>query len=159
MALTARAPGFRHLRLRDKPAVRRRAGLNWREPGAGFKVRGTGPSSFELAGSGCQSLDTECDLMADRTFTLSLAAVLAGAVSLATLAGGPAMAQTQEKCFGISKAHENDCANKAGTHSCAGLSEDNYSGGDWKLVATGTCLEMGGQLEPFEGFGQPPQEG
>lgn len=94
--------------------------------------------------------------MADRTIPLSLAAALAGAVSLAGLAvPQPAAAQSFEKCFGVAKAGENDCANAAGTHSCAGYSTTDYSGFDWKLVPQGSCLELGGQLEPFEGTGEP----
>lgn len=95
--------------------------------------------------------------MADvKISTLSIAAALAGAVSLATLAAPtPAASQdNMEKCYGVAKAGENDCANAAGTHSCAGHSTVDYSGQDWKLVPAGTCVEMGGQLEPFEGFGK-----
>ena len=85
--------------------------------------------------------------------TLSVAAALAGAVSLATLAGPtPVVAQDRVKCYGGAKAGENDCANAAGTHSCAGQSTQDFSGGDWKLVPAGTCNEPG-SLEPFEGTG------
>jgi uncharacterized membrane protein len=92
--------------------------------------------------------------MADKTLgALAVAAALAGAVSL--MAMTPAMAQDQEKCYGISKAGENGCANAAGTHSCSGQSTADFSGGDWKLVANGTCESMGGKLEPFEGTGSP----
>jgi uncharacterized membrane protein len=92
--------------------------------------------------------------MSDRTLSALTAAALAGAVSFAMMSL-PASGQSQEKCFGISKAGENSCANAAGTHSCAGQSTADYSGGDWKLVAAGTCESMGGKLEPFEGTGQP----
>ena len=87
-----------------------------------------------------------------RLTTLSLAAALLGAVSLAGVAL-PAAAEGVEKCYGVAKA--NDCANAAGTHSCAGLSTTDYDGSEWSLLPAGTCVAEGGQLEPFEGIGQP----
>lgn len=83
---------------------------------------------------------------------MTAAAALAGAVSMAALAvSDSAEAAAKEKCYGIAKAGENDCGNAAGTHSCAAQSVVDYHGGDWKAVAAGSCIEMGGQLEPFEG--------
>jgi uncharacterized membrane protein len=81
---------------------------------------------------------------------LSIAAAMAGALGLA-FAAAPAAAQSKEKCYGVVKAGENDCANAAGTHSCAGQTKANYDGGDWKAVAAGTCESMHGSLKPFEG--------
>lgn len=84
---------------------------------------------------------------------LTLAAAFIGAVSAAAVAPSAANAQMKnEKCYGVSKAGENGCANKAGSHSCAGYSKVDFDGGDWKLVPTGTCAGMGGKLEPFEGI-------
>ena len=48
-----------------------------------------------------------------------IAAAAASLMSLA-LVSAPAVAQEKEKCFGIAKAGQNDCANLAGTHTCAG---------------------------------------
>ena len=42
-------------------------------------------------------------------------------------------------------------ANAAGTHSCTGQSTVNFDGGEWKYVPKGTCEDMHGKLEPFEG--------
>lgn len=95
--------------------------------------------------------------MANSKFnTLTVAAALAGAVSLAGATAGhtPAHAQDMERCYGVSLAGENDCANAAGTHSCAGQSTVDYDGGEWKLVPAGSCDEPG-SLEPFEGIGGP----
>jgi uncharacterized membrane protein len=50
----------------------------------------------------------------------------------------------KEKCFGIVKAGENNCANLSGTHSCAGEAKTDNSPVEWKLVATGTCAKLGG---------------
>ncbi|WP_412972033.1 DUF2282 domain-containing protein [Glaciecola sp. MF2-115] len=50
----------------------------------------------------------------------------------------------KEKCYGVSPAGQNDCANLAGTHSCAGQSTVDNDIGEWRLVPAGTCKELGG---------------
>lgn len=74
--------------------------------------------------------------------------VIAAATSLMSLAllSSPALAQNaaKEKCFGIAKAGQNDCANLAGTHSCAGQAKVDNDKGEWKYVAAGTCKTMMG---------------
>jgi uncharacterized membrane protein len=82
------------------------------------------------------------------------ASVLSAAIGFAMVIPGTAQAE-DEKCYGVAKAGENSCANAAGTHSCAGQSTADFSGGDWKLVPAGTCMQMGGKTEPFEGTGTP----
>lgn len=84
---------------------------------------------------------------------LTVAAAVAGALSLAAVtAATPAMA-AKVKCYGIAKAGQNDCGNAAGTHSCAGQSKADYDGGDWKGVKNAAaCTEMGGQTKPFKGM-------
>jgi len=76
------------------------------------------------------------------------AMIAAAATSLMSLAllSTPAMAQSsgKEKCYGIAKAGQNDCANLAGTHSCAGQSKVDNDKGEWKYVAAGTCKQVGG---------------
>ncbi|MEO6292070.1 MAG: DUF2282 domain-containing protein [Burkholderiaceae bacterium] len=54
----------------------------------------------------------------------------------------PEMAK--EKCFGIAKAGQNDCANLSGSHSCAGQSKLSDDKGEWKYVVKGTCASMKG---------------
>ena len=54
--------------------------------------------------------------------------------------------KSHEKCYGISKAGQNDCANASGSHSCAGQSKADMSLEDWKYTAKGTCDKMGGKL-------------
>jgi uncharacterized membrane protein len=67
----------------------------------------------------------------------------------------PAVAQDRVQCWGVAAAGENDCANAAGTHSCAGQSTVDYSYGEWKYVETEeACQEMGGQLEAGEGVNE-----
>ena len=50
----------------------------------------------------------------------------------------------KEKCYGIAKAGQNDCANMAGSHSCAGQSKVDNEAGEWKYVAKGTCKSLKG---------------
>ncbi len=74
--------------------------------------------------------------------------ITVAATSLMSLAllSSPALAQNaaKEKCYGIAKAGQNDCANLAGTHSCAGQAKVDNDKGEWKYVAAGTCKTMGG---------------
>ena len=74
------------------------------------------------------------------------AIVAAAAASLMSLAlvSAPVTAQEKEKCYGIAKAGQNDCANLSGTHSCAGQSKVSDNKDEWKYVAKGTCKTMKG---------------
>ena len=73
------------------------------------------------------------------------ALIAAAATLLSTMMlASPAMAQEKEKCYGIAEAGKNDCANLAGTHSCAGQSKVAMDAGEWKYVAKGTCAGMKG---------------
>lgn len=77
------------------------------------------------------------------TASLKIASALTVAGALATavsLASAPARAaDDMEKCFGISKAGQNDCAAE-GANSCAGTSKVDFDMHAWKLVKKGTCL-------------------
>ena len=97
--------------------------------------------------------------MSNKLTSLSLAAAVVGAVSMAAMTvPSTASAAGKEKCYGVSKVGENGCANASGTHSCAGQSTVDFDGGEWKLVAEGTCTEMGGKLEAFEGTSEEAKE-
>ncbi len=72
-----------------------------------------------------------------------IAAAAASLMSLA-LVSAPVVAQEKEKCFGIAKMGQNDCANLAGTHDCSGKAKMDMDKGDWKYVAKGTCKDMKG---------------
>jgi uncharacterized membrane protein len=74
----------------------------------------------------------------------ALIAAAAASLLSTVLMSAPAMAQEKEKCYGIAKAGQNDCANLAGTHSCAGQSKVSDDKGEWKYVAKGTCESMKG---------------
>jgi uncharacterized membrane protein len=82
---------------------------------------------------------------------LTLATAVASAL---TLAGTPVLAQSKAgfKCYGIAKAAQNDCANAAGTHSCAGQSKIDYDLGEWKAVSDkAACEKAGGSDKPGKG--------
>jgi uncharacterized membrane protein len=86
-----------------------------------------------------------------RIATLALAAgITAGIQAAPATAQGKAM----EKCYGVAKAGENDCAAGPGT-SCSGTSTRDYQGNAWKLVEKGSCEKIEtpkgkGSLTPIE---------
>lgn len=65
-------------------------------------------------------------------------------LSTALLAQPVAPKAGNEKCFGVVKAGQNDCANLSGSHSCAGQSKVDASPSEWKYVPAGTCATMNG---------------
>jgi len=71
----------------------------------------------------------------------ALASVLAMGLLDTVAAADPA---GKEKCYGIAKAGQNDCANLSGTHSCAGQAKVDMGADEWKYVAKGTCQKVGG---------------
>lgn len=75
---------------------------------------------------------------------LVLSSALASALALGLVGQVAAQEKAKEKCYGISKAGANDCANLAGTHTCAGQSKVDNDPGEWKYVAKGTCKSMKG---------------
>jgi len=78
--------------------------------------------------------------MNQRAMIAAAAASLLSTMLMAT----PAVAQEKEKCYGIAKAGQNDCANLNGSHSCAGQSKVSGDANEWKYVAKGTCTSMKG---------------
>jgi uncharacterized membrane protein len=68
------------------------------------------------------------------------------AVGVAGAATAPEQSKEKEKCYGVSKAGQNDCA--SGKHSCAGTARTDNDPDYWKLVAKGTCVKMGGKMAP-----------
>ena len=75
---------------------------------------------------------------------LILSSALASVMALGLTAPVSAQDKGKEKCYGIAKAGQNDCANLAGTHSCAGQSKADNHSGEFKYVAKGTCKDMKG---------------
>ena len=72
-----------------------------------------------------------------------LGLIALGAAQGAVAAADPAAGK--EKCYGISKAGQNDCANLSGTQSCAGQNKADNAVDEWKYVAKGTCAKLGGK--------------
>lgn len=71
-----------------------------------------------------------------KTASLAVAGALASAVAF--VAAPATAADGMEKCFGIAKAGQNDCAAE-GSNSCAGTSKVDFDPNAWKLVKKGTC--------------------
>jgi len=78
---------------------------------------------------------------------LILSSALASALALGLVGEAAAQDNAKEKCFGIAKAGQNDCANLSGTHSCAGQSKVDMGADEWKYVAKGTCKDLKGMSE------------
>ncbi|MRX11886.1 DUF2282 domain-containing protein [Pseudoduganella sp. FT25W] len=72
------------------------------------------------------------------------------AAALATVCaaqvGTAAAADDKEKCYGVAKAGQNDCATSA--HSCAGQAKTDKGADEWKFVPKGTCEKAGGKTTP-----------
>ncbi len=80
-----------------------------------------------------------------QTASMLLTAVAALAFNAASVTGASAQG-AQEKCYGVAKAGQNDCAAGPGT-TCAGTSKVDFQGNAWKNVAAGSCVKMGGSLQ------------
>lgn len=67
------------------------------------------------------------------------------AATAGSAAAAASASAEKEKCFGIAKAGQNDCAAANGAHSCAGQSKTDNGAAEWKYVAKGTCEKAGGK--------------
>lgn len=76
--------------------------------------------------------------------TSAIVAAAAATVLSTLVVASPAVAQSKERCYGISVAGQNDCANLSGSHSCAGQSKTSGDAAEWKYVAKGTCTSLNG---------------
>ncbi len=75
----------------------------------------------------------------------SVCAVSATTVSAADSSATATAKVAKEKCYGIAKAGQNDCATASGSHSCAGQAKMDKDPAEWKYVAKGTCEKAGGK--------------
>ena len=81
------------------------------------------------------------------TLQAAVAGLLALGFAASTAMAAPAAPQpTKDKCYGVAKAGQNDCA--AGKHACAGQSTVDKDPTSWKYVDKGTCESMGGMMSP-----------
>ena len=58
----------------------------------------------------------------------------------AVLTSAPAEAAAKEKCYGVSKAGQNDCATK--TSSCAGTAKEDNQSDAFVVVPKGLCGQL-----------------
>jgi uncharacterized membrane protein len=81
--------------------------------------------------------------------SLMLSSALAAVIGCASVGSAIAMPSAEEmknmeKCYGVAKAGQNDCA--ANGHACAGQSTKDQDKAEWKAVKKGTCEKMEGAL-------------
>lgn len=77
--------------------------------------------------------------------TLAVAALVSTVIGNAALMANSASAKDgYEKCGGVAKAHQNDCAGNG--HTCAGQAKKDHDPKEWKYVKIGTCKALGGTL-------------
>ena len=72
---------------------------------------------------------------------LSVAAAMIGAVAMSVRHDSGASIE-RERCYGITKAGQNDCANAV--HSCAKQSKADSDQREWVAVPKGTCQRLAG---------------
>jgi uncharacterized membrane protein len=77
------------------------------------------------------------------TIQAAIAGLLALGIATAVSAQPVPEQKGKDKCYGIAKAGQNDCA--AGKHACAGQSTVDNDPVSWKYVAKGTCEKIGGR--------------
>jgi uncharacterized membrane protein len=75
------------------------------------------------------------------------------AAALVSVAGAvtaqpAAPAQPDEKCYGVVKTGQNDCASSDGAHGCSGQAKADNLPAEWKYVPKGTCAKEGGKTTP-----------
>lgn len=93
-------------------------------------------------------------MMKSQTASMVLAAVAALALNVASVSTASAQDAGKEKCFGVAKAGQNDCAAGPGT-TCAGTSKVDWQGNAWKYVEKGSCVKMGGSMQARAGNMMP----
>lgn len=75
-----------------------------------------------------------------------------------TASSGVSLASEKEKCWGIAKAGKNACNSNKTKHSCAGHANVDGDPMDFIYVPTGTCMKVGGKLEPGVTGDNPARE-
>jgi uncharacterized membrane protein len=87
-----------------------------------------------------------------------ITSAVAGLIAAGFAVDAAAQAGGGEKCYGVAKKGQNDCA--TATHSCGSKSTKDNDPLEWKTVAKGTCEKMGGKLTAAAGDAKkaPPAE-
>lgn len=84
--------------------------------------------------------------MTKQALVLSTAVSTLLALGALTISVSAVAGDDTEKCYGVAKAGENDCA--ANGHSCAGQAKTDNHPAEWKEVEKGKCAELGGSPTP-----------
>ncbi|VEG90259.1 BufA1 family periplasmic bufferin-type metallophore [Legionella spiritensis] len=71
---------------------------------------------------------------------ITMAAVMAAGLSIATVPASAETSNDMEKCQGVAKAGKNDCG--TAQHACAGQSKTDASEKDWIYLPKGTCDKL-----------------
>ena len=79
----------------------------------------------------------------------AIASLAAATLATSAVAHDPDSAASQEKCYGIAKAGQNDCG--TARHSCAGKAARDNAPDEWKYVPKGTCEKAGGKTSSSGG--------
>jgi uncharacterized membrane protein len=105
------------------------------------------PVNFVRASRGCQILE-KTTMSHAAILQTAIASLLALGVATPSSAQNPPAVPATEKCYGVAKSGQNDCA--TAKHGCATLAKVDRDPEDWKMVAKGTCEKLGGKLEPVK---------
>ena len=76
---------------------------------------------------------------------MAIAAAVGSLLAAGTAFAGDAPA-SGDKCYGVAKAGQNDCA--ANGHSCAGQAKKDNDPNEWKHMPKDQCEKMGGKTTP-----------
>lgn len=84
-------------------------------------------------------------------FTAAMTLALAALSQSADAHMEPKKNSDMEKCYGVVKAHKNDCASKANSHSCATMAKTDSDPNEWVKLPKGLCERLAnGSLESQE---------
>lgn len=73
---------------------------------------------------------------------IAAAAAISGIIALGATLATPAVASEKEKCYGVAKAGQNDCATK--NSSCAGTAKKDSQGDAFVALPKGLCDKLAG---------------
>jgi uncharacterized membrane protein len=76
---------------------------------------------------------------------MAIAAAVGSLLAAGTAFAGDASGSS-DKCYGVAKAGQNDCA--ANGHSCAGQAKKDNDPNEWKHMPKDQCEKMGGKTTP-----------
>ena len=77
----------------------------------------------------------------------AVASVLMLGFAAATFSAPVPQPKDTEKCYGVALGGKNDCG--TAKHACAGQgARVDKDPSEWKYVANGTCVNVGGQTQP-----------